>query len=50
MTSVYRYFWVFVKINKEDPDACSPLTKEELNNLLQINGEKLIQFFESITS
>lgn len=41
---------MFVKVNKEDPDACSPLTKEELNNLLNKHGDTLVKFFENITT
>ncbi len=40
---------MFTKIT-EDPDVCYPLSKEELENLLQNRGESLVQFFEIITS
>lgn len=40
---------MLVKVNKENPDECSPLTKEELEQFLKNNEEKLLKFFENIT-
>jgi hypothetical protein len=40
---------MLVKVNQENPDECSPLTKEELSIFLERNEKKLIKFFENIT-
>jgi len=40
---------MLVKVNPENPDDCSPLTKEELESFLTKNEEKLLKFFENIT-
>ncbi|MGB9710851.1 MAG: hypothetical protein ACPLZA_05085 [Thermodesulfovibrio sp.] len=41
---------MLVKVNKEAPDECTPLTKEELEAFLKKNEEKLLKFFENITN
>jgi hypothetical protein len=35
--------------NPEDPDNVTALSKEQLEDFLNQNGEKLVQFFEYIT-
>lgn len=40
---------MLVKVNREIPDECAPLTKEELEDFLRKNEEKLLNFFENIT-
>ncbi|GAB5046328.1 hypothetical protein [Thermodesulfovibrio sp. TK110] len=40
---------MLVKVNKESPDECAPLTKKELEDFLEKNEEKLLKFFENIT-
>lgn len=40
---------MLVKVNKESPYECAPLTKEELEDFLEKNEEKLLKFFENIT-
>lgn len=40
---------MFVKVDKTDPDACSPFTEEQLIKLLEEYGERLINFFEYVT-
>uniref|UniRef100_A0A7C4AJQ1 Uncharacterized protein n=1 Tax=Thermodesulfovibrio aggregans TaxID=86166 RepID=A0A7C4AJQ1_9BACT len=40
---------MLVKVNPENPDECSPLTKEELSIFLEKNENKLVRFFENIT-
>lgn len=41
---------MFVKVDKSDPDICSPLSKEELEKFLNIHEKNLLKFFENITS
>ncbi|MBE0425924.1 MAG: hypothetical protein IBX72_04655 [Nitrospirae bacterium] len=40
---------MFVKVNKSDPDASSPLTEEQLTRLLDEYGDRFINFFEYVT-
>jgi hypothetical protein len=40
---------MLVKVNQDNPDECSPLTKEEISIFLEKNEEKLLRFFENIT-
>lgn len=40
---------MLVKVNPENPDECSPLTKDELTLFLEKNESTLIKFFENIT-
>lgn len=40
---------MLVKVDKSDPDSCSPLTSEELSDFLSRNEENLLKFFENIT-
>ncbi|GAQ94056.1 hypothetical protein TAGGR_1227 [Thermodesulfovibrio aggregans] len=41
---------MLVKVDSSEPDACSPLNREELEEFLKKNEEKLITFFENIIS
>jgi len=40
---------MFVQIDKADPDACRPLTEEQLIKLLEEYGERLVSYFEYVT-
>jgi hypothetical protein len=40
---------MFVQIGKDDPDACRPLTEEQLLKLLDEHGKRLVNFFEYMT-
>lgn len=40
---------MFVKVDKTDPDACRPLTEEQLIKLIDEYGKRLVNFFEYMT-
>lgn len=40
---------MLVKVDENNPDECSPLTKEELESFLRNNEDKLLKFFENTT-